>query len=103
MGKQLTTAKQEQHNQPLPDNLNYILGVHTDFQRRESEKALHALGRLDARVRNAVIAAIRKQKPESAIEEAVRQYNDTLAAAYHRQARERDVLDDLLTHKRSPE
>ena len=103
MSKQLTTAKQEQHNQPLPDDLYYLLGMHTEFQRKESEKALSALGRLDAGVRNAVIAAVRKQKPESEIEDAVRKYNDKLAAAYHRNARDRDVLDDLLAYKRDSE
>lgn len=95
MSKQLTTAKQEQHNQPLPDNLHYLLGVHTEFQRKESEKALSALGRLDTGVRNAVIAAVRKQKPESAIEDAVRRYNDTLAATYHSRAREENYKSDF--------
>lgn len=103
MSKQLTTAKQEQHNQPLPNDLHYLLGMHTECQRSDAEKALAALGRLDTRVRNTVIAAARKQKPESAIEDAVRQYKDTLAAAYHRQARDRDVLDELLTYKRVSE
>lgn len=91
MGKTLTSftsTVQEQHNQPLPPDLQYLLGMHTESQRKEAEQAMSALNRLDTRVRNAVIAAARKQKSESAIEDAVRKYNDDLASAYYRQARD---------------